>query len=198
MMVFIITCRVLLLAALLLVTAHANNAGPPAVEGYYALGRGSCQDADGRMYSYLQRTTEFPNAETCGKQECERFGGLQQYRGFEYSVTKRCTCVFDADKAPAPPPPADSKEPEYVSKINNGIGPIASTSGTPGADCYRFAVSAITIFIVCFCDFSFTTHSFFISNHDEYIFPEKLWNIGWQGAIYKTAILASAVMYLMY
>ena len=35
-MVFII-CRVLLLAALLLVTAQANSAGPPAVEGFMPL-----------------------------------------------------------------------------------------------------------------------------------------------------------------
>jgi hypothetical protein len=143
-------------AALLLAEAWAaSTVGPQAVDGYYPLGRGSCQDADGRMYSYLQRTTEFPNAEACGKQECERFGGLQQYRGFEYSVTKRCTCVFDADKAPTPQVPSNAAEPEYVTKMNNGIGPIAGTSGTPGANCYRFEVSAICnlwqVPFHCFC-----------------------------------------------
>jgi hypothetical protein len=151
----VFTCHVLG-AALLLVTAHANTTGPPAVKGYCALGRGSCQDADGRMYSYLQRTTELPNAETCRKQECEQFGGLQSYCGFEYSITKQCTCVFDADKAPVPPSPTDSEEPEYVSKMNQGIGPIASTLGTPGAHCYFFTVSASQSFLVCLCDFSFS------------------------------------------
>lgn len=145
-------CRILW-AALLLLVAHANSVEPPAVEGYYALGRGSCQDADGRMYSYLQRTIEFPNAETCGKQECERFGGLQQYRGFEYSVTKRCTCVFDAEKAPPPPVPTDTEKPEYVSKMDNGVGPIAGTSSTPGATCYRFEVSVVPF--LCFDCFFF-------------------------------------------
>ncbi|KAL3822714.1 hypothetical protein ACHAXA_000979 [Cyclostephanos tholiformis] len=123
---------------LTLSSARALIVEPPTVDGYYAVGRGSCQDADGRMYSYLQRTMEFPTAEACGKQECERFGGLEQYRGFEYSVTKRCTCVFDEDKAPPPPVPADPEKPEYVTKMKNGVGPIAGTSGTPGANCYRF------------------------------------------------------------
>jgi hypothetical protein len=147
-------CRVLVAALLLAEAQAANTVGPQTVDGYYPLGRGSCQDADGRMYSYLQRTTEFPNAEACGKQECERFGGLEQYRGFEYSVTKRCTCVFDVDKAPPPPVPSNAAEPEYVAKMNNGFGPIAGASGTPGANCYRFEVSANCnrpqVFFECF------------------------------------------------
>lgn len=123
-------------AALLCLSAYADTK-PPPVEGYTALGRGSCQDVDGKMYTYLQRTMQFPNAETCGMQECARFGG-KNYRGFEYSVTKRCTCLFDIEKAPPPPVSADPTKPEYVTKTNGGIGPIAGTSGTPGGDCYRF------------------------------------------------------------
>ena len=57
------------------------------------------------------------------------------------SVTKRCTCLFDIEKAPAPPASADPSKPDYVTKTNGGNGPIAGTSGTPGANCYRFGVS---------------------------------------------------------
>ena len=130
-------------ALLLFATAHASDdlTEPPKVEGYTALGRGSCQDQDGRLYTYLQRPMEFPNAETCGNQECGRFVGKKDYRGFEYSVTKRCTCLFDIEKAPAPPASADPSKPDYVTKTNGGNGPIAGTSGTPGANCYRFGVS---------------------------------------------------------
>ncbi len=124
---------------LLLLAIQVNAKGGDNVAGYTNLGRGSCQDDRGKMYSYLQRTVEFPNAETCGKQECERFGNLQSYRGFEYSVAQRCTCLFDMDEVPAVP--NDSEDPKYVSKMDNGNGGVAGISGTPGAWCYRFGVS---------------------------------------------------------
>ena len=94
--------------------------GGDHVEGYTNLGRGSCQDSRGEMYSYLQRTVTFPNAGTCGKQECERFGNLQSYRGFEYSVAQRCTCLFDIDELPALP--NDAEDPEYESKRMTDMG----------------------------------------------------------------------------
>eukprot|EP00581_Thalassiosira_minuscula_P027299 CAMPEP_0184416460 /NCGR_PEP_ID=MMETSP0738-20130409/9504_1 /TAXON_ID=385413 /ORGANISM="Thalassiosira miniscula, Strain CCMP1093" /LENGTH=136 /DNA_ID=CAMNT_0026775909 /DNA_START=265 /DNA_END=676 /DNA_ORIENTATION=+ len=78
----------------------------------------------------------FPNAETCGRQECERFGNLEAYRGFEFSVTKRCTCLFDIDEIPAVP--NDENDPKYVSKMDNGNGGVTGVSGTPGAWCYQF------------------------------------------------------------
>jgi len=136
-------CR-LLGAALLLIAMQAN--AQDDVEGYTNLGRGSCQDSRGKMYSYLQRTIEFPNAETCGKQECERFGNLQSYRGFEFSVAQRCTCLFDVDEMPAVPD--DTENPKYVSKTDNGNGAVAGISGTPGAWCYQFGVSTMKDAIV--------------------------------------------------
>ena len=109
------------------------------VDGYTHFGRGSCQDSRGKMYSYLQRIMTFPNAETCGRQECERFGNLESYRGFEFSVAKRCTCLFDADEMPAVP--EDSEDPTYVSKTDSAMGSVVAVSGTPGTNCYQFGVS---------------------------------------------------------
>jgi len=104
------------------------------VDGYRNLGRGSCQDARGKMYTYLQRTMTFPDATTCAQQECERFGNLEAYRGFEYSVSKRCTCLFDVDQAPAVP---DSGEtPEYVGGSDGGNGLVSATSSMPGTVCF--------------------------------------------------------------
>ena len=71
----------------------------------------------------LYSTVEFPNAETCGKQECERFANNPNYRGFEYSVAQRCTCLFDRDEAPAVP--NDESDPKYVTRTDNGIGTVA-------------------------------------------------------------------------
>ena len=103
------------------------------VGGYQYQGRGACLDQNGNLYSYLQRTIEFPNAETCGKQECERFANLESYRGFEFSVVNRCTCLFDIDDISEV-----VNEIEYVSKQDLGQGPIIGTSGTPGSFCYSF------------------------------------------------------------
>ncbi|KAL7532497.1 hypothetical protein ACHAWF_004164 [Thalassiosira exigua] len=114
------------------VQGHAQE----SVDGYANLGRGSCQDQRGKMFSYLQRKMTFPNAETCGRQECEQFGNMGSYRGFEYSVAKRCTCLFDVDELPAVP--NDESDPKYVSKMDGGNGPVAGASGTPGANCYQF------------------------------------------------------------
>mmetsp|Transcript_9467 Transcript_9467/g.16466 ORF Transcript_9467/g.16466 Transcript_9467/m.16466 type:complete len:163 (+) Transcript_9467:152-640(+) len=126
-------CRVLGTTLLLLaIQANAQD----DVDGYSNFGRGSCQDQRGKMYSYLQRIMTFPNAETCGKQECERFGNLGAYRGFEFSVAKRCTCLFDVDEIPAVPNEADN--PKYVSKVDSGSGAVTAVSGTPGAFCYQF------------------------------------------------------------
>lgn len=107
------------------------------VEGYLNLGRGSCTDERGQFYSYIQRTLTFPDASTCGAAECAKFGNAPSYRGFEFSVTKRCTCLFDKEKMP--PVQNDASAPEYVSKIYNGVDPVAGTSGTPGANCYMIA-----------------------------------------------------------
>ncbi|KAL7535797.1 hypothetical protein ACHAXR_006736 [Thalassiosira sp. AJA248-18] len=107
------------------------------VNGHTNMGRGSCQDARGKQYSYLQKVTTFPNAWNCGRRECERFGMMEGYRGFEFSVTNRCTCLFDSDELPVVPnDQADS--PQYISKRDAGDGDITSTSGTPGANCYKF------------------------------------------------------------
>jgi len=112
------------------------------VEGYQYQGRGACLDQNGKLYSYLQRTIEFPNAETCGKQECERFANLESYRGFEFSVVNRCTCLFDIDDISE----VVSNEIEYVSKQDLGQGPIIGTSGTPGSFCYSFvSTNSITL-----------------------------------------------------
>lgn len=124
--------------SLLLLAIQAN--AQDNVEGYSHVGRGSCQDQRGMQYSYLQRTIEFPNAETCGKQECERFANSEHYRGFEYSVAQRCTCLFDKDEAPAVP--NDESDPKYVTRIDNGIGTVTDVSGTPGTYCYRFGKNA--------------------------------------------------------
>merc|ERR1711957_324169 len=106
------------------------------VDGYTSIGRGSCQDERGKMYSYLQRIMTFPNAETCGQQECERFGNVGAYRGFEFSVAKRCACLFDTDEIPAVPNEAD--DPKYATKKDSGGGPVAFSSGNPGTHCYQF------------------------------------------------------------
>ena len=104
------------------------------VQGYRNLGRGSCQDSRGKMYSYLQRTMTFPDAITCAQKECERFGNLGSYRGFEFSVGKRCTCLFDVDQSPAVP---DSEEaPEYVGGSDGGNGDVFSTTKMPGTTCF--------------------------------------------------------------
>lgn len=134
-------CRLcqILGTVLLFLTIIANAEDEIEVEGYTSFGRGSCQDERGRMYSYLQRVMTFPNAETCGKQECERFAGLGPYQGFEYSVAKRCTCLFDNDKVPVVP--NNSDEPQYVTKKDSGGGPVAGTSGTPGTHCFQFGNS---------------------------------------------------------
>ena len=132
-------CR--LIGTTLLLLAIQVNAQDD-VDGYSNFGRGSCQDQRGKMYSYLQRIMTFPNAETCGKQECERFGNLGAYRGFEFSVAKRCTCLFDVDEIPVVPNEADN--PKYVSKVDSGSGSVTAVSGTPGAFCYQFNVSIIS------------------------------------------------------
>mmetsp|Transcript_22706 Transcript_22706/g.35613 ORF Transcript_22706/g.35613 Transcript_22706/m.35613 type:complete len:166 (-) Transcript_22706:265-762(-) len=104
------------------------------VEGYRNLGRGSCQDSRGKMYSYLQREMAFPDAITCAQKECERFGNLGSYRGFEFSVGKRCTCLFDVDQAPAVP---DSEgAPVYVGGSDGGDGDVFSTTAMPGTTCF--------------------------------------------------------------
>ena len=133
----------ILFGSALLLLAMVTNA-QESVEGYALIGRGSCQDGRGQMYSYLQRTSEFPNAETCGKQECDRFLNMQSYRGFEYSVTHRCTCLFDYEKIP--PVPNNSTQPSYVTETDNGNGIVTGLSGTPGAYCY---VSSIVICSRC-------------------------------------------------
>lgn len=95
------------------------------------------------MYTYLQRTMTFPDAITCAQKECERFGNLQAYRGFEFSVGKRCTCLFDVDQAPAVP---DSGEaPEYVGGLDGGNGLIFATSNMPGTTCFTNPGSRIEI-----------------------------------------------------
>jgi hypothetical protein len=114
------------------------------VNGYINLGRGSCIDGRGQFYSYIQRTLTFPDASTCGAAECAKFGNAPSFRGFEFSVTKRCTCLFDKEKMP--PVQNDAASPDYVSKNYNGVDPIAGTSGTPGANCYMIAKdSAVTM-----------------------------------------------------
>lgn len=128
--------NILILATSLLLLVIQANAEAEAVQGYFHLGRGSCQDGRGKMYSYLQRSVKFPNAETCGRQECERFGNSEIYRGFEYSVAQRCTCLFDYDQIPVVP--SAEGDPVYVSKADVGIGAVGAVSGTPGTDCYRF------------------------------------------------------------
>lgn len=133
----------ILFGSALLLLAMVTNA-QESVEGYALIGRGSCQDGRGQMYSYLQRTSEFPNAETCGKHECDRFLNMQSYRGFEYSVTHRCTCLFDYEKIP--PVPNNSTQPSYVTETDNGNGIVTGLSGTPGAYCY---VSSIVICSHC-------------------------------------------------
>ena len=129
-------CQVLCVALILAIQANAQE----DVDGYTNLGRGSCQDVRGKGYSYLQRMVKFPNAETCGKQECERFGNMEQYRGYEYSVAQRCTCLFDIDEIPAVP--NDPNDPTYIEKKDSGNGPVGGISGTPGAWCYKFGVSS--------------------------------------------------------
>merc|ERR1711982_283135 len=106
------------------------------VDGYKPMGRGSCMDMHGKMYSYLQRTVEFPSAEACGKGECERFGNNGHYRGFEYSIANRCTCLFDMNKSPVVP--EQSGAPEYVNKLDAGTDFVAKTSTVPGTDCCQF------------------------------------------------------------
>jgi hypothetical protein len=83
---------------------------------------------------------------------------------------------------------------QYVSKMNHWIGPIASTSGTPGAYCYRCTVSASQSFLVCLCDFSFPTNPLFF-----HIFQTNPGIMaGSMGAIYKSTILTLAAMYFMH
>merc|ERR1712032_1021772 len=107
------------------------------VDGYKPMGRGSCMDFRGKMYSYLQRTVEFPSAEACGKGECERFGDSGHYRGFEYSVAKRCTCLFDMEKVPVVPTQSDAAQ-QYVGNQDAGTDFVAKTSSVPGTDCYQY------------------------------------------------------------
>lgn len=106
------------------------------VNDYGNLGRGSCTDTRGQFYSYIQRTEKFPDASTCASAECAKYSNAESYRGFEFSVSKRCTCLFDADRMP--PVDNSAENPEYLSKTYNGQGGVAGTSGTPGAWCYRF------------------------------------------------------------
>ena len=113
------------------------------VPGYRNLGRGSCQDNRGKMYTYLQRTMTFPDAITCAQQECGRFGNLVAYRGFEFSVGKRCTCLFDLDQAPAVPDSGES--PQYVGGSDGGDGEISSTTKLPGTTCFMSPASKMEI-----------------------------------------------------
>ena len=124
---------------LLAIQAHAQE----SVDGYSNYGRGSCQDQRGKQYSYLQPPLTFPNAETCGRQECERLGNRQSYRGFEFSVSKRCTCLFDIDEVPDVP--NGETDPEYKSKMDNGNGAVTGVSGSRGAYCYQFDVSILSM-----------------------------------------------------
>jgi len=76
----------------------------------------------------------FPDAITCAQKECERFGNLQSYRGFEFSVGNRCTCLFDVDQAP--PVPDSAETPEYVGGLDGGNGLVYSTTNMPGTTCF--------------------------------------------------------------
>ena len=107
------------------------------VEGYNNMGRGSCVDGRGQFYSYIQRTLTFPDASTCGGAECAKFGNAESYRGFEFSVTKRCACLFDAEKMP--PVSNNAESPDYVSKNYQGRDVVMGTSLTPGTTCYQIA-----------------------------------------------------------
>mmetsp|Transcript_17219 Transcript_17219/g.34420 ORF Transcript_17219/g.34420 Transcript_17219/m.34420 type:complete len:167 (+) Transcript_17219:136-636(+) len=113
------------------------------VQGYRNLGRGSCQDSRGKMYSYLQRTMTFPDAITCAQKECERFGNIGAYRGFEFSVGKRCTCLFDVDQAP--PVPDSGEAPDYVGGSDGGDGDVFSTTSMPGTTCFASPGSRIEV-----------------------------------------------------
>jgi len=115
------------------------------VDGYINFGRGSCLDNRGKMYSFLQNTmTTFPDAGACAEVECEKWVNLDSYRGFEFSIVGRCTCLFDMDAASSIP----ESEAESVSHdfgINDGDGLVSSVSGTPGTTCYKPAVSIDTV-----------------------------------------------------
>ena len=84
----------------------------------------------------------FPDAVTCAQKECERFGNLEAYRGFEFSVGKRCTCLFDVDQAPVVP---ESDEQPYVGGSDGGNGQIHTTSSIPGTICFTNPGSRIEI-----------------------------------------------------
>ena len=86
------------------------------------------------MLRSIDTTMTFPDAITCAQKECERFGNLGSYRGFEFSVGKRCSCLFDVDQAPAVP---DSGEaPEYVGGSDGGDGEVFATTEMPGTTCF--------------------------------------------------------------
>lgn len=111
------------------------------VDGYVNFGRGSCLDNRGKMYSFLQNTTTtFPDAEACAKAECDKWANLDSYRGFEFSVVGRCTCLFDMD-AVSPIPESEAESVSHDFGVNGGDGVVSSVSGTPGTTCYKPAVS---------------------------------------------------------
>ncbi|KAK1744903.1 hypothetical protein QTG54_004194 [Skeletonema marinoi] len=68
------------------------------------------------------------------EKECERFGNIGAYRGFEFSVGKRCTCLFDVDQAP--PVPDSGEAPDYVGGSDGGDGDVFSTTSMPGTTCF--------------------------------------------------------------
>lgn len=68
---------------------------------------------------------------------------MEFYRGFEYSVAKRCTCLFDNDGVPGVQNSAEN--PEYVSRMNDGFGSVEGISGTPGGWCYKNSVSCVCV-----------------------------------------------------
>lgn len=82
----------------------------------------------------------FPDAATCAQQECGNLANMEggayreSYRGFEFSVGKRCSCLFDYDQVPPVQNPAE--DPVYVSKMLEADGPAAGASSRPGTTCY--------------------------------------------------------------
>jgi len=124
----------------------AADTAPPVcygVPGHANLGRGSCLDTSGKWYSYLQSSSTFPTAKICAEEGCN-YRNLDSYRGFEFSVANRCTCLFDEDGLP-PIPESMTGSLQYVSRINEGNGTVAGASGTPGTTCYKLGSEVPTV-----------------------------------------------------
>ena len=112
------------------------------IVGHSIVDSGRCVDARGNLYSYMESSGTFPDANICFTELCIRFSKMDGYRGLEFTDRGGCTCLFDAEKLPVPQPAGI----DLQYQRDEGYGGVADTSGAVGSACYKYDESGSAIF----------------------------------------------------